>query len=64
MLPSRCITLPCMKIAVRSVSQTGIGVFRRPGSATSTAPWGVFTTRICGSVSMSCPEMISAGTCT
>jgi hypothetical protein len=56
--------LPCMKIAVSSVSQTGIGVSRRPGTGTCTTPSGVGIARTASSVTTSRPEMISAGTCT
>ena len=54
--------LPCMKTAVSSVSQGGMGVALRPGTATCTTPPSVWIARIEGSVTMSWPEMISAGT--
>ena len=59
--------LPCMKMAVRSVSQTGTGVSLRPGNVTSiTCPWppGTGISRTDGSVMTSRPERISAGTWT
>jgi len=64
MLPARCMMLPCMKIPVSSVSQTGIGVGSSPGMVTSTTLPCTGTRRTDGSVTMSRPVTISAGTCT
>ena len=64
MLPSRCMMLPCMKIAVNSVIHGGIGVCISPGSVIWMSPCGVWIVFSDGSVTMSCPVRISFGTCT